>query len=398
MSPDAIKNENKPQYELSILMPCLNEAQTVGQCIEKAKLFLRESIIEGEIIIADNGSSDGSRQIAERFGAKVVEIPEKGYGNALKGGIAAAKGQYIIMGDADGSYDFSALMPFVKKLREGYDLVMGNRFRGGIKPGAMPALHKYVGNPILSSIGQLFFSSPAKDFHCGLRGFSKKAALQMDLQTNGMEFASEMVIKSSLLGLRVCEVPITLYPDGRDRPPHLRSWRDGWRHLRFMLLFSPRWLFFYPGLILMMIGIILSIWTFISPIRINSIELDIHSLAYFNAGIVIGFSMILFAVQSRFYAYRAGFLPSQPSFQNIFRLFNLERGLLTGAIMILSSLLLTFLAFGNWARAAFGDIDPVVTMRFVIPSVSIIIMGTQVIFSSFFLSMLDIKTSKLDRY
>jgi glycosyltransferase involved in cell wall biosynthesis len=381
-------------YELSILMPCLNEELTIGTCINKAQRFLQDNDIQGEIIIADNGSTDQSSQIAKSLGAKVVSIEQKGYGSALLGGIVAAQGQYIIMGDADDSYNFLELMPFVEKLREGYDLVMGNRFLGGIEPGAMPPLHKYLGNPILSGIGRLFFRTPARDFHCGLRGFSRESVMKLNLQTTGMEFASEMVINASLFNLQICEVPTTLSPDGRDRPPHLRSWRDGWRHLRFMLIFSPRWFFLYPGFAFMIIGLFLSAWTFFSPITIKEISFDIHSLAYFNALFVIGFNMVIFAVQSRYYGYRSGLLPEKPRLGDLYKLFTLERGLLLGGVLILTGIVMAVWAFVIWASVQFGNIEPQSTMRIVIPSVSIIIMGTQVIFSSFFLSFLDVPVSK----
>ncbi len=381
--------------ELTILMPCLNEALTIGKCIEKAKAFLVDFNILGEILIADNGSTDGSQEISKKHGARVIAVKQKGYGSALRGGISAAKGKFIIMGDADESYDFYNLMPLLDKLREGYDLVMGNRFTGGIEPGAMPPLHKYLGNPVLSGMGRLFFKTAVKDFHCGLRGFSKKAVLKMDLQTSGMEFASEMVVKSSLLKMKICEVPTTLSPDGRDRPPHLRSWRDGWRHLRFLLLYSPRWLFLYPGMILFSLGILFSIWALISPITINNISFDIHSLAYFNAAIVVGFNLVLFAIQSRIFGYRAGLLPKHSSFDKLFKYFNLERGLFIGTVMIITGILLAIWAVAIWARVDFGGIDPRSTMRIVLPSFSIIIMGTQVVFSSFFLSIIGICTAKL---
>lgn len=385
---------NDSNIELTILMPCLNEARTIGCCIEKAKAFLIDAQVNGEILIADNGSSDGSQDIARNKGARVVNISQRGYGSALRGGIDAAQGKYIILGDADDSYDFLDLMPFLNKFRDGYDLVMGNRFLGEIKPGAMPPLHQYIGNPILSGVGQLFFNTPIKDFHCGLRGITKDAAKRMDLQTTGMEFASEMVIKSALLEMKVCETPIILYPDGRDRPPHLRSWRDGWRHLRFMLIYSPRWLFFYPGIFLVIFGLVLSLWAFLSPITINDVTFDIHSLAYFNAMVVIGFSMILFAIQSRYYAYQSGLLPQKPGLGFLNKFFSLERGLLFGALMVLLGVLLAIWAFRSWAQAQFGDIDPRSTMRIVLPSISIIIMGTQVMFSSFFLLILGIPTLK----
>jgi glycosyltransferase involved in cell wall biosynthesis len=391
ISRDLINDSN---IELTILMPCLNEARTVGKCIEKAKKFLQTAEVTAEILIADNGSTDGSQSIARDMGARVVNISQRGYGSALRGGIEAAQGKYIIMGDADDSYDFLDLMPFLSKLRDGYDLVMGNRFLGGIKQGAMPPLHQYIGNPILSGVGQLFFNTPIKDFHCGLRGTTKEAAKRMDLQTTGMEFASEMVIKSALLEMRVCEIPIVLYPDGRDRPPHLRSWRDGWRHLRFMLIYSPRWLFFYPGVFLVIFGLVLSLWAFLSPITINDVTFDIHSLAYFNAMVVIGFTMILFAIQSRYYAFQSGLIPQSPGFGFLYKFFSLERGLLFGVLLVLIGVFLAIWAFRSWAQAQFGDINPRSTMRIVLPSISIIIMGTQVMFSSFFLLILGIPTSK----
>jgi glycosyltransferase involved in cell wall biosynthesis len=375
-------------------MPCLNEAKTVGACICHAQRFLSDHHIAGEIIVADNGSTDGSQAIAEGLGAIVVAVEQRGYGSAIRGGISAARGKFIIIGDSDESYDFYSILPFIEKLREGFDLVMGNRFKGGVEPGAMPFLHQYLGNPILSGIGQMFFSAPIKDFHCGLRGLTKAAAQKMDLQTTGMEFASEMVIKASLLRMKICEVPTRLYPDGRDRPPHLRTWRDGWRHLRFMLIFSPRWLFLYPGMVLMGLGIVLSIWTFIAPIEVFSVSIDIHSLAYFNAFMVIGFSMILFAIQSRYYGYVSGLLPNLPKYGHVLKSFKLETGLLIGAGLILSGLGLAIYAVTLWSQAQFGDIDPQRIMRFVLPSISVMIMGTQVVFSSFFLSILGIPTSK----
>ncbi len=267
------------QLELSIVMPCLNEAETVGVCVEKALRFLEKGAVDGEVIVADNGSTDGSVEIARRAGARVIHVPEKGYGNALMGGIRAARGRYIIMGDSDDSYDFLHLEGFLEKLREGYDLVMGNRFKGGIAPGAMPFLHRWLGNPVLSGIGRLLFRSPCGDFHCGLRGFSKSAAEKMRLQTPGMEFASEMVVKASLLGMRVAEVPTTLSKAGRSRLPHLRSWRDGWRHLRFLLLFSPRWLFWLPGLGLMGLGGGLGTALTLSPVRLLGVHPGHEQLA-----------------------------------------------------------------------------------------------------------------------
>jgi glycosyltransferase involved in cell wall biosynthesis len=385
----------KNDMELTILMPCLNEAKTIGNCIQQAQKFLGDYKIQGEILIADNGSTDGSDQIAQTLGARIVKIKEKGYGNAIRGGITVARGKYIIIGDADESYDFYHLMPFLTKLREGNDLAMGNRFKGGIEPGAMPPLHQYLGNPILSGFGKLFFKTPINDFHCGLRGFSKESALKMDLHSSGMEFASEMVIKASLLKMNICEIPTTLSPDGRDRPPHLQTWRDGWRHLRFMLIYSPRWLFLYPGIFMMLIGLILSTWTFFSPITINSVEFDIHSLLYFNAIILIGFNMVLFSIQSRYYGHRVGLLPKSEKISKFVNHFTLERGLFLGIILIFLGFSMALWAFSIWAQSQFGNINPRSTMRIAIPSISIILMGTQTIFSSFFISILGIKTKKI---
>ena len=275
--------------EVSVVMPCLNEAETLAVCIQKARACLADNGVSGEIIIADNGSTDGSQSIAEAGGARLVPVEAKGYGSALMGGIAAACGRFVIMADADDSYDFSALMPFIEKLRAGCDFVIGNRFKGGIAPGAMPPLHRYLGNPVLSGLGRLFFLCPAGDLHCGLRGFSRDAFERMKLQTTGMEFASEMVVKATLLGLRIAEVPTTLSPDGRSRPPHLRSWRDGWRHLRFMLLFSPRWLFLYPGLLLMLAGLGVGGWLLPEERQLGETTLDVHTLAYAALSVLLGF-------------------------------------------------------------------------------------------------------------
>jgi len=281
--------ETPAPLELSIVMPCLNEAETVGRCIQKAQRSLAELGITGEIIVADNGSTDGSDVTATSVGARVVRVEAQGYGNALMSGISASRGKYIIMGDADDSYDFGNLGPFVEKLQEGFDLVMGNRFKGGIKRGAMPPLHRYLGNPVLTAIGKLFFKSPCNDFHCGLRGFNKTAIMKLDLRTTGMEFASEMVVKATLHNLRITEVATTLSPDGRSRPPHLRSWRDGWRHLRFLLLFSPRWLFLYPGALLMLVGFATGLWLLPGQRTVAGINFDIHTLLFAALAVIIGF-------------------------------------------------------------------------------------------------------------
>src|SRR5690606_9556550 len=316
--------------ELTVVMPCLNEAETVATCVRKAVDFMKRHGIDGEVVVADNGSTDGSQQLARDAGARVVHVAEKGYGNALMGGIRAARGKYVIMGDADDSYDFTNLMPFVEQLRDGADLVMGNRFRGGIKPGAMPPLHRYLGNPVLSFIGRLFFGSKVGDFHCGLRGFRRDSILRIGLQTGGMEFASEMVVKATLNGLDVREVPTTLSPDGRSRPPHLRSWRDGWRHLRFLLLYSPRWLFFIPGLVMMSIGLIAGVALTTGPVVIGALAFDVDTLVGAAAMVVIGFQAVLFALFTKVYAAEEGFLPEDRRVRKLVDVISLEKGLVAG--------------------------------------------------------------------
>ena len=380
---DAASNEQIPTLELSIVMPCLNEAETLATCIGKARDYLERHKIAGEVLIADNGSSDGSQEIATNSGARVVPIPERGYGSALRGGIAAAKGQYIIMGDADDSYDFTNLSPFLEKLRQGYDLVMGNRFQGGIKPGAMPVLHKYLGNPVLTWLGRLFFGSPCGDFHCGLRGFSKQAIEQLNLRTTGMEFASEMVVKASLYGLKITEVPTTLSPDGRSRPPHLKTWRDGWRHLRFLLMYSPRWLFLYPGLALMFLGFVATIWFMTQP--------RVHTLLYSATALIIGFQIVSFAIFTKAFAISEGLLPEDRKLRRFLRYINLEVGLSIGVILFLLGMGGSLYALYIWNARLYGALDPAVTMRIVIPSVTALALGVQVIFSSFFLSVLGLK-------
>lgn len=372
-------------------MPCLNEAETVATCVEKARRFLRENDLAGEVVVADNGSTDDSSEIATTAGARVVQIAAKGYGHAVLGGIAASRGRWIIMGDADDSYDFSALMPFVQKLREGYDLVMGNRFLGGIKPAAMPALHRYLGNPALSGIGRLLFRSPIGDFHCGLRGFSRAAVAKMELQTTGMEFASEMVVKATLLDMRIAEVPTTLSPAGRTRPPHLRSWRDGWRHLRFMLLYSPRWLFLYPGVCLMLGGLLLGLWLLPGPREIGNVVLDVHTLLYCAAAVVLGFQAVLFAVFSKVFAVSVGLLPADPRFRRWFDYVTLEVGLAAGAALILAGLVGSIYAVSIWGKGTFGPLEPTRILRTIIPAVVALTLGFQIVLSSFFLSVLGLR-------
>jgi glycosyltransferase involved in cell wall biosynthesis len=377
--------------ELSILMPCLNEAETIATCIQKAQRWLRENGICGEIIIADNGSDDGSQEIVRGLGARVVSVSAKGYGNALMGGIQAARGEYVLMGDADDSYDFTNLFPFLNKLREGNDLVLGNRFRGGIKPGAMPPLHQYFGNPLLTAIGRLFFRSAAGDFYCGLRGFNRQAILDLDLRTTGMEFALEMVVKAALYRLRVAEVPTTLSPDGRSRRPHLRSWRDGWRSLRFLLLYSPRWLFLYPGMILMLTGAILSTRLLLGPQVIEGITFDVHTLVYGALAIMLGYQSIIFGFFTKLFAITEGLLPEDPRLTKMFKYVTLESGLIVGVAMCLGGVAASFYALSIWKARAFGPLDPFHTLRIVIPAATLIVLGFQTILSSFFLSVLGLR-------
>lgn len=380
-----------PAIELSIVMPCLNEAETLATCIDKARGFLDRHGIAGEIVIADNGSTDGSQEIAISRGARVVDVPSKGYGSALMGGIAAARGRYVIMGDADDSYDFTDLMPFVERLRAGDELVMGNRFLGGIEPGAMPPLHKYLGNPVLTWIGRLFFGSPSGDFHCGLRGFDRRAILALDLRTTGMEFASEMVVRATLQGLRIGEVPTTLSKDGRSRPPHLRSWRDGWRHLRFLLMYSPRWLFLYPGLFLMTAGLLVGAWLLPGPRRIGGVELDIQTMLYAAMAVVIGFQAVIFALFTKVFVISEGLMPEDPRLNRMFDYITLETGLIVGLALLLAGLGGSVHAVSEWGARAFGPLEPSRTMRWVIPAATALVLGCQIILSSFFLSILGLK-------
>ncbi|HRY31993.1 MAG TPA: glycosyltransferase family 2 protein [Bacteroidales bacterium] len=383
---------NEASPELSILMPCLNEELTLATCITKAKTYLDTAKVNGEIVIADNGSTDRSIEIAESLGARVVHVAEKGYGSALLNGIKAARGKYVIMGDSDDSYDFLHLGPYVEKLREGNDLVMGNRFKGGIAKGAMPFLHRYLGNPVLSFTGRLFFNIRVRDFHCGLRGFNRERILSTGLCTTGMEFASEMVVKSALNGLKITEVPTTLKKDGRDRPPHLNTWRDGWRHLRFLLIYSPRWLFFIPGLIFLLAGSLLSLLLMIKPIHLKSIELDVHTLLYAGSSIFIGLQFIFFYAIAKVYGGIHHLLPRDRHFYFWTRLLSLEKCILAGAIFILAALILTIWVLLHWYRTGFGHLNPSDTFRMVIPAVFSLIFGLQLIQNSFFISILMIRT------
>ncbi|GAA0940643.1 glycosyltransferase family 2 protein [Nonomuraea longicatena] len=380
--------------ELTVVMPCLNEAETVEVCVRKAIACMKAHGIEGEVLIADNGSTDGSQQLARDAGARVVHVDDKGYGNALMGGIRAARGKYVIMGDADDSYDFEGLLPFVEQLRDGADLVMGNRFKGGIAPGAMPPLHRYLGNPVLSFVGRLFFPSAIGDFHCGLRGFRRESILRLGLQTGGMEFASEMVVKSTLQGLDVREVPTTLSPDGRSRPPHLRSWRDGWRHLRFLLLYSPKWLFFIPGLALMAVGLVMGTRLTFGPLRIGELAFDVDTLVGASAMVVIGFQAALFALFTKVYAAEEGFLPESPRIRKLLGHVTLERGLIIGGLLAVAGLVGLVMSLVHWQVRSFGELDPRESLRIVVPAATALIMSFQTIFASLFISILGIRRSR----
>jgi glycosyltransferase involved in cell wall biosynthesis len=379
------------EIELSVVMPCLNEAETLAKCIIKAQAAFLRANIAGEVVVADNGSSDGSAEIAAELGAIVVHVEEKGYGHAVAGGIAAARGKYIVMGDSDDSYDFSCIPVFLEKLRSGYVLVMGNRFQGGVRPGAMPVLHKYLGNPVLTAVGRLFFKSPVRDFHCGLRGLTKDAFVRMGLRTTGMEFASEMVVKAALLHMPTCEVPTTLSPDGRTHAPHLRTWRDGWRHLRFLLLYSPRWLFLYPGIALMIGGTLLGLWLLPGPRMVRGVGFDVHTLVYAAVFVLLGFQSIAFAVFTKLFAVCEGLLPPDATLDKLFRYLTLEVGLLAGALLIGLGLGISLDAVSLWGARHFGPLNYSYTMRIVIPAAVFLMLGVQTVFASFFLSVLGLR-------
>jgi len=372
------------ELELTILMPCLNEAATVAACVDAAQQALRDLGVPGEVLVADNGSTDGSRELAAAHGARVLPVAERGYGAALLAGIEAARGRYVVMGDADLSYDFSEAGRYLDKLREGYDLVMGNRFDGAIEPGAMPSLHRYVGNPVLSGLGRLFFGSPVGDFHSGMRGFRRDAMTGLHLRTTGMEFASEMIVRASLAKLRIGEVPTTLRPDRRGRPPHLRTWRDGWRHLRFLLLYSPRWLFLYPGAVVALVGLVASAVLLPTP--------RVHTLVYAAMLVVIGFQTIVFAAFTKIFAINEGLLPPDRRLDRVFRVVTLEVGLVLGVLMLAAGIAGSLYALAVWEQTAFGALDASsLAMRIVIVSSSAIALGVQVILSSFFFSILGLR-------
>lgn len=380
-----------PAIELSVVMPCLNEAETLATCVRKATDCLRRMQVVGEVIVADNGSTDGSIEIARRLGARVVEVAEPGYGAALRVGIAAARGEYVIMGDADDSYDFSQLDPFLERLRAGDEVVIGNRFRGGIAPGAMPPLHRYLGNPVLSLIGRVFFGSSVGDLHCGLRGVKRSSILALELRTTGMEFASEMVVKAELHRLRISEVPTTLSPDGRSRRPHLRTWSDGWRHLRFLLLYSPRWLYLYPGAALMVVGTAVMVWLLPGPRHIGSVGFDVQTMLFAGGTIVLGYQAVLFAVLSKTFAITEGLLPEDARLNKVLVYVRLETGLLVGALLLVGGLVGSVVAFLHWEGTAYGPLNPSSTVRVTVPSLTAVMLGFETILASFFLSLLGLR-------
>jgi glycosyltransferase involved in cell wall biosynthesis len=387
---DRPPSDPKQVCDLSVVLPCLNEAETLATCITKAQLSMKELGVEGEVVVADNGSTDGSQDIARHLGARVIDVPVRGYGSALLAGIAAARSELIVMADADDSYDLSRLGPFVDALRGGADLVMGNRFLGRIERGAMPKLNRYVGNPVLTSLGRLLFRSPSGDFHCGMRAFRRTSILSLGLRTAGMEFASEMVVRATLANLAIVEVPVTLSPDGRTRAPHLRPWRDGWRHLRFLLLYSPRWLFFYPGLVLMLGGTALGIALLPGPLRIGSVGLDVNAFVYCAVAVIIGFKAVAFSVFARVFAASEGLLPPSENMERMFRAVTLEVGLAVGLLLFLAGIGLSIYTVAFWSGRSFGALSTSSTIRLVVPAATFMILGLETVLASFFLSILGI--------
>jgi hypothetical protein len=381
------------ELEVTLLMPCLNEAETIADCVMQAKAALARAGVAGEVLVADNGSTDGSQVLATAHGARVVQVTGRGYGRALAGGIEAARGRYVLMGDADGSYDFGELPRFLERLDGGADLVMGCRLPvggGEIRPGAMPWKHRWIGNPVLSALGRLFFAVPVHDLHCGLRAFRRDAVAGLDLRCPGMEYASEMVVRASMASLRLAEVPVTLRPDGRSRPPHLRSWRDGWRHLRFMLLFSPRWLFLVPGLALAGVSLVLFLLLLLAgPLRVGSVTFDINTLILAGSGLVTGIQTVLVGILAKAAATGLGLVPATPLLTRLQGRRPVEFGLLAGAILLLLGVGYVLWAVESWREAGFGDLSPSDSVRIVVPAVTAIAIGIQLAFSGFVLATIE---------
>ena len=391
---EALEAHRPRRIELTILMPCLNEAETVATCVRKARSFLERTGVTGEVLLADNGSTDGSADLAREAGARVVEVGAKGYGSALRGGIESARGRFVIMADADDSYDFAQLDGFLAALRAGHELVIGHRFRGGIRPGAMPWLHRYLGNPVLSFLGRLFFSCRIGDFHCGLRGVERAAALRLGLRAPGMEFASEMIVKAVLAGWQIAEVPTVLSPAGRSRAPHLRSWRDGWRHLRFLLIMSPRWLLLYPGMCMIAVGSIVELLIWHGPLIVRGVGFDIHTMLYAAGATILGLQLVLFSVIGRTVGVLKGLLPMTPRLGRFLRLFTLERGAMLGLALGLTGLGLASYSLDTWFRARFGPMGPLEAMRAVITSVTLMIAGGEILFASFLIELIDLRSER----
>ena len=377
--------------ELSVVIPCLNEGQTIGKRVRQALDVLHGAGVAGEVIVADNGSTDGSAVIAEAEGARVARVAEKGYGAAIMGGIAVARGEYVLMADADESHDLTHIPRFLAELRTGQDFVIGNRFRGGIAEGAMPFLHRYLGNPMLTGLGKLFFKSKCGDFHCGMRGFTGESYRRMDVRSTGMEFASEMVVKATLLGMKISEIPTTQLPDGRGRPPHLRTWQDGWRHLRFLLMYSPRWLFLYPGTLLILLGLAGCVWLLPGPQFIHGIGFDVHTLLYAFVFVLMGFQLVAFAVFTKIFAISEGLLPEDLRLTRAFRHITLETGLLGGCLLIALGLAGSIFAVSDCVKGSCGALESAHLLRIVMPSVFSLTLGVQIVCGSFFLSILGLR-------
>jgi glycosyltransferase involved in cell wall biosynthesis len=385
--------ETDDVLEFSVVIPCLNEAATIGECIDAARRSFEELDIAGEVVVADNGSTDGSREIAVEHGARIVDVAARGYGSALAAGIRAARGRYVIMGDGDGSYDFSALGPFIERLRAGHDVVVGNRFAGGIHPDAMPWLHRHLGNPVLSLIGRRLFRTKCGDIYCGLRGFDRRKVIDLDVRSTGMEFAIEMIVKATMRDLRIAEVPTTLSPDADGRQPHLRTWRDGWRSLRLLLLYSPRWMFLYPGLALLVVGLLGILLLVPGERTVGSVTFDVSTLVYACLAVVVGLQSVYFFLTARWFAMNEGLLPDDPRLRRLLGPHALEIGLVVGALLLFGGIGLSVSAVGRWNEAGFGHLDYAETLRIVVPAATLIAVGLQTLFSSLFLSVLGLNRS-----